>query len=362
MNISQPKQITQQLHAALTKIGTLEKCAFLDYPNYPNIGDHLIWLGALFYLTDVLQTKVSYTANINNFSDELLKQKVGKNPIILNGGGNLGDLWLPYQKFREKIIFHYQDRPIIILPQSIYFAKQTNLTKAAKIFNSHPNLTIFVRDNYSYQIASKNFGNCQVVKAPDMAFHLLNLPGITRNCQPNKSILYHYRQDRELDENISPASLNIPNLVVEDWQAFHLVLGNSQPPFLKKIAYLYREFWQKGILTPDEFFSRRKWLNKYKYKRKFSQVDNPELQQLSLSLLHAGIYQFQQYQVIITNRLHGHILCLLLGIPHLFLPNSYHKNESFYQTWSKNINWCHFAKNSQEVQVKIREIFHSSIN
>ncbi|MEC4986894.1 MAG: polysaccharide pyruvyl transferase family protein [Oscillatoria sp. PMC 1068.18] len=359
MNIAQPQQITQHLHTALSKIGQFEKCAFLDYPNYPNIGDHLIWLGGLFYLTDILQTQVSYTANINNFSDELLKQKVGKNPIILNGGGNLGDLWPPYQKFREKIISQYPDRPIIIFPQSIYFTNQVNLDNAAKTFNSHPNLTIFVRDNYSYQIASNNFINCQVVKAPDLAFHLLKLPGICKSSQPNQAILYHYRQDRELDKKIAPASLNLPNLVVEDWQAFHLVLGNSQPLLLKKIAYLYREFWQKGLLTPKEFFSRQKWFSKYQYKQKFSQVDNPELQQLSLSLLHAGIYQFQQYQVIITNRLHGHILCLLLGIPHLFLPNSYHKNESFYQTWSQDISWCHFAKNSEEVKVKIRELFKS---
>src|SRR5207249_3440314 len=40
--------------------------------------------------------------------------------------------------------------------------------------------------------------------------------------------------------------------------------------------------------------------------------------------------------VVITDRLHGHILCLLLGIPHVLLDNNYGKVRWFYETWTRD--------------------------
>ncbi|MCO4773722.1 MAG: polysaccharide pyruvyl transferase family protein [Deltaproteobacteria bacterium] len=37
---------------------------------------------------------------------------------------------------------------------------------------------------------------------------------------------------------------------------------------------------------------------------------------------------------IVTDRLHVHVAAKMLGLPHDFLANSYHKNEGFYRTWS----------------------------
>ena len=53
MDVSTAQKIKDSLHAALENIGTLEQCALLDYPSHFNIGDHLIWLGEIFYLTDI---------------------------------------------------------------------------------------------------------------------------------------------------------------------------------------------------------------------------------------------------------------------------------------------------------------------
>jgi len=39
-------------------------------------------------------------------------------------------------------------------------------------------------------------------------------------------------------------------------------------------------------------------------------------------------------KVVITNRLHAHILCLMLGVPHVVLDNSYGKVRGFYETWT----------------------------
>jgi exopolysaccharide biosynthesis predicted pyruvyltransferase EpsI len=40
-------------------------------------------------------------------------------------------------------------------------------------------------------------------------------------------------------------------------------------------------------------------------------------------------------KVVVTDRLHGHILRLLRGIPHLLLDNSYGKLRRFHGTWAR---------------------------
>lgn len=359
MNNSQPEKIQQSLHKALENLGTIEQCALLNYPNYINLGDHLIWLGTLFYLTDVLQTKINYAASTKDFSGVMMEKQIGKAPILLHGGGNLGDLWYGHQKFREHIISKYRDQPIIILPQSIYFNNLDKLKRATKIFNSHPNLTLFVRDNYSYEVARKNFCNCQVIKAPDMAFQMVKMPIFSVNCKSKKSILYLCREDSELNEDFSPTSIEIPNLVVEDWVSYKCkwLLGNPDSIWIQGMAQLYREGWQRSMATPTEWLSRQIWQRSHPYNTKFNTFYNPSMHRRSLSFMHSAIYQLKQYSLIITNRLHGHILCILLGIPHIFLPNSYHKNEAFYETWTKEISFCRFVKEASQLQEAIQELY-----
>jgi exopolysaccharide biosynthesis predicted pyruvyltransferase EpsI len=48
-------------------------------------------------------------------------------------------------------------------------------------------------------------------------------------------------------------------------------------------------------------------------------------------------------RVVVTDRLHGHILCLLLGIPHIVLDNSYGKLRSFDETWTRTSTLTHWA-------------------
>lgn len=51
--------------------------------------------------------------------------------------------------------------------------------------------------------------------------------------------------------------------------------------------------------------------------------------------------------VVITDRLHAHILCSLLGIPHILLNNVYGKNISFYETWCRPLDICHLASSPE---------------
>ncbi|MEQ9668750.1 polysaccharide pyruvyl transferase family protein [Coleofasciculus sp. G2-EDA-02] len=358
MNRSAIQNIKEDLHSALTHIGNLEQCALLNYPNHLNIGDHLIWLGSILYLIDVLKTQINYVASPNNFSAEVMEKQVGKAPILIQGGGSLGDMWSDRQKFHEHIVSKYQDRKIIFLPQTIYFKSEDRLKQTKELLNSHGNLILFVRDNYSHELALKNFSKCQIIKAPDMAFQMVDMPELIYQNSPGDKILFLNREDKELNRQFTSDSIDIPNLVIDDWVSFHKKwkLGKPDSPRIQYAAKLYRGIWQRGLLTPGEWIHRQKWLS-HQYKiHNLDKLHNPSMHRLSFSLMHSGIYQFTKYRFIVTNRLHGHILCLLLGIPHIFLPNSYYKNQAFYETWTHQVPFCRFVKDTSHIQQAIQEL------
>jgi pyruvyl transferase EpsO len=367
--LSTPEKIRDVLHTSLERLGPLEECALLDYPNHCNIGDNLIWLGEVFYLIDILKIKIKYAVSHEDFSEAELEKKAAKAPILLHGGGNLGDLWPRYQKFREDIIAKYRDRPIIILPQSIYFANPENLTKAATIFNAHPNLTLFARENYSYELALNYFHQCRVIKAPDSAFEMVNMPLPSFNFNPKRPILYLCRKDSELNQGFASAVLDIPNLVVQDWDDSPrkwIYRGRGSFGELKEwywrlpgIVLLIREGWQRRLAKPKEWFPRQRWERSHPYAEKFNSLDNPFIHRFSWSLMHSGVYQLTKHSLVITNRLHGHILCVLLGIPNILLPNSYYKNQAFYETWTYQIPFCRFVKEPAQVKDAVQELLSS---
>lgn len=349
-------ELKETLHRSLAPLGNFEECALLDYPNNLNVGDHLIWLGCVFYLTQVVKTNINYVSSSTDFSGKEMEKRIGKSPILLHGGGNLGDLWSRHQNFRERIISTYRDQPIIIFPQSIYFANPANLKKAADVFNAHPNLTLFARDNSSYELALQHFSHCQVIKAPDMAFHMVQMSGLSLDFSSTSAILYLCRDDLELNQEFSPKTIDVPNLVVDDWVSFDWVLGNPKSQLIQAMAGVVREVWQRGLQTPGEWLHRQKWEQLHPYTPQLNNLYNHSMHRRSWGLMHSAIYQLKPYRLVITNRLHAHILCLLLGIPHIFLPNSYFKNEAFYQTWTSQIPFVRFVKDASQIKETVKEL------
>jgi exopolysaccharide biosynthesis predicted pyruvyltransferase EpsI len=366
LDISTPAKLKTVLHERLKNMGVFESCALLDYPDYFNIGDHLIWLGTVFYLTHVRKIKIKYTASCDSFSASEMEKQIGQAPILLQGGGNLGDLWPRYQRFREKIISKYKDNPIIILPQSIYFIEQNNLLETAGIFNSHPHLILFVRDNYSYEIAKQYFSNCQVFKSPDMASNLIDIVDLPLPPNPQHLTLFHCRQDKELNQAF--ATVQLPNLVVEDWVSYQWIsrekIQDSSALYwrIPGLVRLIREVWQRRLGKPQEWLSYHLWYSFYNFSQLFELTFSPTIYQESLRLTHSGIYQFNQYKCVVTNRLHGHILCLLLGKPHIFLPNYYYKNKAYYETWSQGIRWCNFLEDPSRLNAEADKMLRNIKN
>lgn len=361
-NISEPTAVDSlrvALWDALNCMGSIQECCLLHYPYYPNIGDHMIWLGAVSYWVDSRKATFNYVSSALDFCDKKLALVSRDIPIILSGGGNLGDLWPKEQRFHEYIIERYRDRPIISLPQSIHFASPDNVRQAARIFNAHPNLTLFLREEVSYQLAQQYFPNCRVLKAPDMAFQIGPLPDLAIAPAPKAALLWHQRKD--LEQNPGFERSRDIHFDSQDWRANEWLYRWQSPYAQQRICQLplldriVREVWQRRLAVPTEWRSRQHWLQDLWIQR-WQSLPYFKLHRRSWELLHSAYYQFSRYQTVVTDRLHGHILAVMLEIPHLFLPNSYHKNQSFYETWTHTVPFCRFVSDAQEIPAALEAL------
>lgn len=301
-------QLRQRLHEALAELPLDGECALLDWPDYLNPGDHLIWAAAWLYLTGVRRARVCFDASACG------------GPLVFSGGGNFGDLWPRHQIFREELIARFPGRPVVVLPQTIHFQAAEALERAARIFNAHPDVTLFVRDRHSLDLAGRHFTRCRVRLAPDMGFHFAGrlrlIPPLAR--RPQLKLL---RNDPESTGAQKGG---------EDWVTLRRAwlglsrLAATPLPAVRLRLRQAREWCAAPAARWLEHRSLAAFLAGF--------PPEPRLRE-SLALVHAAAYQLLGADHIVTDRLHGYIFASLLGLPCELRDNAYGKNEWFRQTW-----------------------------
>lgn len=288
----------------------------LDVPDHNNIGDHLIYQGELEYLKR-LPYKMLYSANETYTRYDRIPEGC---TILLNGGGNFGDLWRWFQTYRLNIVKSFPRNKIIILPQTVYYKDGKVLLDDSKIFNGHPDLTICVRDTTSYGILKKNCTNNNILLVPDMAF-CLDLDKHLNKNQTQKALIFE-RRDQEM--NGSYDSGKIKELIskdkaidVEDWPSYSKTksVEGFQNLLYKANRTISRKLKNTGLIN-DCFGLNSK--------------------SLSTEYLLQGVKFINKYDEVYTTRLHGFILSLLLDKTVYLIDNSYGKNSTFYNTWAKD--------------------------
>ena len=61
-----------------------------------------------------------------------------------------------------------------------------------------------------------------------------------------------------------------------------------------------------------------------------------------------GLRALSRGRVAVSDRLHGHILCELLGIPHVMYPDRYGKVRAFHETWTAGSELARWADDPSE--------------
>lgn len=285
---------------------------YLDLPYYPNIGDTLIWKGTEEFLKKI-PYKCLYKASFETYHSPKIDESV---IILLQGGGNFGDLYRPHNEFRLRIINEFPRNPIVILPQTVYYKSEEVLSEDASEYSKHSNLTICARDNVTLELLKNKFSNNKILLVPDMAFCIPeSFLKKYKKVEENR-ILFFKRKDPEIS-NLNYTNIFRENVEIEqhDWPTFeNQIIEHVNLHRLLKIKKIFCK-----ILFLERMYN--KIINWYAINIYFPK------------LLKIGIEFISPYQHIYSTRLHGAILSILLNKKVSFLDNSYGKNSNYYHTW-----------------------------
>jgi len=296
--------------AILPYVSKLDNLIILDFPNYANVGDSAIYLGELEFFRKNMSIRPSVVSDTGTVPWNHLGSSGSTDPIFLCGGGNFGDLWPHHQQLRESVLKRFPGRLVIQLPQSIHYNDPGAIARTAEVIKGHGNFVLLVRDDASYALAKENF-RCEIQRCPDMAFYLGSLKAPR---PPEHELLLLMRTDREKRKDLSDGSIDLPaGSIVADW-----VHDDKSMKLKTKTSTV-----AKAILGAN-FSEMAMRVNYY--------------DQLARQRLDRGIKLLSSSRFIITDRLHVHIMSVLLNIPQVVLDNSYGKVSRFIGLWTEGFS------------------------
>ncbi|BFZ00853.1 hypothetical protein BsWGS_03892 [Bradybaena similaris] len=261
-----------------------------------NKGDPALAAGEVLLLEALNKTIVFHCSTSfckQNLSLEKAKEVSKRYPmgdlsILMHGGGNL--VGYPYiDRIRRRFLDAFPERQFIQFSQSIWLHGNytRDLEFARETYSNRTNLVMLLRDRQSLEIAKENFKGVKLILAPDMAFCIGMKP---RQMPPLYDIVWLQRDDNEKLHYDFPKIPDDITVDVGDWFRWRTNTGNRT---LENV-FLYAA---------------------------------------------AGLQFLQRGRVVVTERLHGHILTMFLGIPHVLLDNPpYLKLSSFHRTWTQGLD------------------------
>lgn len=288
-------------------IGPPGPVALVDFPLHQNAGDSLIWVGTVAYLRR-LGYGVGYRADRARFAAADLRRMVGDAPVLFLGGGNLGDLWPEHQMFREAVIPRLTSSKVVILSQSVYFAERSNAARANAAFARHPDLTLLVRDLASLERAQEYLPDVRVRLCYDMALGA----ELVRSGPPTVDVVGIDRNDHESVQGVPEG----PGWTVGDW-------GLSGTD---RLRWALTRAGYAAVARPP---LGRSALCRGLVQGRYDGIAEMNVRSAVRSVSRGG--------AVVTNRLHAHVMCSLLGIPNVVIDNSYGKIAEVFRQYSGRI-------------------------
>lgn len=294
------------VHTLGSVIAAGEPVALVDMPDHRNPGDAAIALGA-FRALRAVGADLAHVCTRDTYSHDTVAAAVRDGVVLLSGGGNLGDLYPWNQRFRERVIADFPRNRIVQLPQTAHFTSPERLEASRKAMH-HEQLYLLLRDEASLHMAQASF-DVPAQLCPDTAF---GLGPITNRHAPHHDIVCLGRLDGEATGEIH--RLEGPDLVHTDWP---LAPADALRAGLRRLV---------GRTAKDEGSP----VVPRSLERGFVRI----LPLLASASVRTATATIGRARVVITDRLHGHVLCLLLDVPHVVLDDRYGKVSAFFRTWN----------------------------
>ncbi|MGP5435777.1 polysaccharide pyruvyl transferase family protein [Psychrobacter alimentarius] len=278
---------------------TLNKKAFIFLAaDYGNIGDIAIshaqkqYLGNMLTGYEVISIPISQTRFVLS---SIKKQIKAEDIVTIIGGGNMGGIYPDIEELRQLVIKSFPSNRIICFPQTLDWDDSAKSKRALKIivkkYAKHPDIHIFARESITHDKLIELFNrykNVNISLVPDIVMSAsAESLGATDSLEAS-GILKCLRNDKEV------------------------ALSTTQHAIVDKAL---ADTGHKITKTDTHAGG--------------SQLDND----YCATLLSDKLNQFRAARLVVTDRLHGMILCILSGTPCLVLPNSNHKIRQTYLDW-----------------------------
>ena len=294
---------TRQLVGALAdELDARTRVALIDCPDHGNVGDSLIALGELRVLR-LLGCRIVHISSAREDCVTALRALGPDVPILIHGGGNFGDLWPSHQTLRETLAREYRDRTVVQLSQSIHFRDGARAEQSAAALRQHPHFAVWCRDRESFDKAMALGLRARFV--PDMA---LALGPLRRSTPPRYPVVVVRRTDHERAD--PGAQVAFP-------------------------AGWHQHDWIGDVPGAGRQRARRAQARRWLPRAAATMLAERSLTRIFKARAAGGTDLVSSGAVVLTDRLHVHVLCTLCGIPHGFLDNNYGKVTSMWRAWTQ---------------------------
>ena len=285
-------------------------------PLHLNLGDSAIALAQAAFLQkcgfssdDILDISFSeYPRNRKK-----IRQMIRESDLIAQlGGGNMGSQWRSEEDFHRQIVKDFPNNPMIIFPQTIFYADtacgQTAQQESLLIYNGHSNLTIVAREQISYGVMTSLYPDTQVLFTPDI---VLSATMDTFGVKPQirDGVLLCMRSDAE-----------------------------------RSMSDETRALIERTVDATD---------NMFRYMDMYS--DCAVTKENRADCVRKKMEEFAAAQLVITDRLHGMIFAAITATPCIVFSNYNHKVRGTYE-WIKHLPYIRYAENAEDVEKYLPEL------
>ena len=296
---------------------------------YANLGDLAITYAQREFLKEMYPDRdiILVPSTETYASMKTLKKIISKDDVItIIGGGNMSDLYWSLESARLFVIKNFKNNKIISFPQTVSFSDtekgQKCLNTSRKVYSKHKDIVFFLRENNAYTRFKKYFPTVKCELCPDMVLSLKKTePRMERNqvvcCLRNDGESYITGAQRK--SVITQMRSNFDNVVLRD--TVDVSVDECTEAVFEETL---NNFW---------------------------------------SMLCSS-------KVVVTDRLHCMIFCVITGTPCVAIDNSNKKISGVYNEWLGEIDWVKFATDSdidnisalaKEVAEKTNNILPNSI-
>lgn len=290
------RKTIQNLENIFQDNGNITTVVLMDLPTNGNLGDQALVYAAKKFILKNVNVPINLVEIPNteiNSSLIFLRKKLKMNDVVVwNGGGNLGTIYPTAEFSRWSTFTILKNQRIIMFPQSVFFdpTEKKFLKKSIGVYRKKKNLSVYLREQKSFDFFSKNFLLNNANQVPDIVFSLENnMPIELPDFNSRSGIITLLRRDKEKSSFDNKKLIELLSKVDT---------VSESDTYIDKI---YVDDKNRDLLLIE------KW------------------------------EEIARHKLVVTDRLHGVIFAYLTKTPVLVIPNNNWKIESTYETWLQSL-------------------------